>query len=310
MEVFFVLFWDCVREYYYVCYSRNYTVKTMKNKEQEFNQFKKWVDKINITKLDEVTTEVLQEYHTDKLKKGLKPQSIISTSKQIRAFFNWCVSVDYLKENPMGKVELPKVSKQIIEAFSSQEVYKLIECSSYKNYIEARNKLIIAIMVDTGVRVTELTNMKEDHIGIDKIYVLGKGRKERYLSISPVLKRIMIRYDRLKNQYFEDKMIKDDYYILNYRGHQMSNTGLWLVCKKAGKRTKIKDVHPHKFRHYFAITSLKVGKIDIHSLSLLLGHSDIATTEIYLRSFRNDDLLHQAKSSSPLMNMHKDKKKN
>lgn len=303
-----MLFWDCVREYYYVCYSRNYTDKTMKNKNQEYTQLKMWLDKLNITKLDDVTTKVLQDYHTDKLERGLKPTSIISTSKQIKAFFNWCIEEEYLTVNPMDKVNLPKSRKQIIEAFTSEEVYKLIECFNYKNYVEARNKLIIAIMADTGVRVTELTNIKTKHVGLDKIYILGKGRKERYLSISPVLKRIMIRYERLKSQYFEDKIVKDDYYILNYKGHKMSNTGLWLVCKEAEKRTGIKDVHPHKFRHYFAITSLKVGKIDIHSLSLLLGHSDISTTEIYLRTFRNDDLLNQAKSSSPLMNLHKDKK--
>lgn len=157
----------------------------MKNKNQEYSQLKNYLDDLKIIKLKDVTTNVLQDYHTDKLERGLKPTSIVSTSKQIKVFFNWCKNEGYIKENPIDKVQLPKARKVLLEAFTSDEVYKLIECT-YKNYIEARNKLIIAIMADTGVRVTELTNIRTDHVGIDKIYILGKGRKERYLSISPV----------------------------------------------------------------------------------------------------------------------------
>lgn len=281
----------------------------MKNKKQEYKQLQIWLNKKQIEKLNDITTKVLQEYHTDKLKRGLKASSIVSTSKQISAFFNWCKNEDYLQENPMVKVELPKEPNLIVDTFTSDEVYKLIECFTYKSYIDARNKLIIALMADTGVRVLELTGIRDSDIYDDQILVNGKGRKERYVSISPVVRRIMIRYERLKRQYFKERLQQDDYYILNYQGAKMSNTGLWLVCKEAEKRTGIYDVHPHKFRHYFAITSLKVGKIDIHSLSQLLGHSDVSTTELYLKSFKNEDLMEVAKSSSPLMNLHKDNRK-
>lgn len=277
----------------------------MKNKKQEYSQLKRWLEERDITKLNDITTDVLQDYHTSKLERGLMPHSVVSTSRQVKAFFNWCLSENYITENPMDKVNLPILRKQVVETFTSKEVVKLIECFSYKNYIEARNKLILAIMADTGIRVMELCSLKESDVRMDKIKILGKGRKERYVSISPALKRIMIKYERLKRQYFKDSMKTDDTYILNYRGGKMSNPGLWLVCKSAEERTGIKDVHPHKFRHYFAITSLKVGGIDLHSLSLLLGHSEVTTTEIYLSSFRNDDLLKIAKSSSPLMNLHK-----
>lgn len=286
-------YWDVLREYYYVCYSRDYTKKTMKNKKQEHSQLKKWLDEKDITKLNDITTEVLQDYHTNKITRGLKPHSVVSTSRQVKAFFGWCLSENYVSENPMDKVNLPILRETVIETFTTEEVIKLVECFSYKTYIEARNKMIVSIMADTGIRVMELCNVKETDIETDKIKVLGKGRKERYLSISPALKRIMIKYERLRNQYFKNILKTSDTYILNYRGGKMSNTGLWLVCKEGEKRTGIKNVHPHKFRHYFAITSLKVGGIDLHSLSLLLGHSEVSTTEIYLRSFRNEDLLKQ-----------------
>ena len=125
------------------------------------------MDKRDIQKIDDVTTIVLQEYHTNKLERGLQPQSIISTSKQIKAFFNWCVKENYLTANPMDKVNLPKVRKKTLESFTSDEVYELMSCFSYKNYIETRNKLIVVLMADTGVRVTELTNIKNDDIQME-----------------------------------------------------------------------------------------------------------------------------------------------
>lgn len=222
----------------------------------------------------------------------------------VAAFFNWCYREEYLKEKIAEKVDVPKVPKKVIEGFTVPEVARMIDAYSYKNYIEARNKCIIAMLSDCGLRAIELRTLKTKNVTETTILVNGKGNKERYVYISPVLKRIMIKYERFKKQYFKDRIVKNDVYFLSYEGDIISHTALWQVIREAGKRAKVenKRVSPHTFRHFYAVQCLMNG-VDVHSLSRLLGHSDLSITQRYLQSMNDTQLLEKAISSSPLMNL-------
>nr|WP_275577678.1 tyrosine-type recombinase/integrase [Virgibacillus halotolerans] len=204
----------------------------------------------------------------------------------------------------MKGVALPKVAKQIRDGFTSDEVVSMIDAFNYKDYINARNKAIVAMLADTGLRAIEITNLPSDAVKNINMLVIGKGRKERIVYISPALRQILIKYERIKRKYFKDKLVKSDTYFLNYKGEEMSHVGLWKVAKLAGELAGVQDVHPHKFRHYYAVQCVK-SKMDIYSLSRLLGHSDVSTTQIYLESLNHDELLDKAIASSPLMNIAK-----
>jgi integrase/recombinase XerD len=95
------------------------------------------------------------------------------------------------------------------------------------------------------------------------------------------LKKILIRYERIKDEYFKDKFPKSEFYFLSYKGIELSHIGLDNVIKEAGKRARIidKKVSPHRFRHYFAVQCL-LNNMDIYTLSKILGHSTVSTTEI------------------------------
>lgn len=294
---------DVINEYYYYCQAKGFTAKTMINKRQELKQLKSYLEQSRgITKLESVTVYDLKAYVRQKQIAGLQPQSIVSMYKMIAAFFNWCEKEEYMSENVAKKVDLPKIPIKVLNGFTMEEVHAMINSFSYKTYLEARNKAIIALLADTGIRAMELRTLKTENITETKILVNGKGNKERIVFISPALKRILIKYERMKRQYFHDKSITDEYF-LSYMGSGLSHVALDSVVKEAGKRAGVegKRVSPHTFRHFYAVQCLNEGNIDVYSLSRLLGHSDISVTQRYLHSMSDQQLNIKALNSSPLM---------
>lgn len=298
---------DVLLEYKYHCQAREYTKKTMINKRYEYRQMKRYlIDKRGVTELQHITTHDLQAYIRQKQIKGLTPHSIHSFARQIKAFFNWCVGEEYLKESPMEKVTLPKLPRKLITGLTTQEVISMIKCFNNTDYLEIRNKAIIAMMTDCGLRAMEIATLKELDVHETDIKVFGKGRKDRQVFISPELKKILIRYERIKRKYFKERHQYNDNYFLAYQGKAMSTVAVYNLVKEAESRTGItgKRVSPHMFRHYFAVQSVVAG-IDIYSLSRLLGHSNVSTTQRYLESITNNQLEEKAMTTSPLMNLHR-----
>jgi integrase/recombinase XerD len=296
---------DIIEEYFYHCMAKGFTKKTMINKKQYLNELKRFlIEKRAITELESVSVHDLKAYIRGK-QQTLQAQSVVSMHKVIAAFFNWCVKEEYLKENIMKKVECPRLPKKVLKTFTPNEITALIDSFSFKNYLEVRNKAMLAMMADVGLRSMEVINLPSINVKETSILVNGKGNKERIVFISPALKKILIKYDRLKRQYFKDKTIKEDNYFLSYKGSKLSHVGLYNVVKEAGNRVGIegKRVYPHNFRHFYACQTLLSGKLDIYSLSRLLGHSEVKTTQIYLSSLMDEQLLEKAVSSSPLMNI-------
>lgn len=305
--VFSLEFEDVLNEYLYHCEAKGFTPKTMKNKRQEYKQLKHYLkEKRGIDQLENITVFDLKSYVRLKQKDGLKPQSIVSMFKMVSAFFSWCEKEGYMKENIAKKVDTPKVPKKLIQGFSVTEVQAMIDAFSYKNYLETRNKAIVAMLADCGLRSIEIRGLLAKNVNGITILVNGKGNKERNVFISPALKRILIKYERFKREYFQDKLTSDNYF-LSYTGTSLSHVALDNIIKEAGRRAKIKNesvrVSPHTLRHFFAVQTLTKGNLDLHSLSLLLGHSEVSTTQRYLASMSHEQLQIKAISSSPLMNM-------
>ncbi|MEH6943602.1 tyrosine-type recombinase/integrase [Bacillus sp. JJ722] len=300
---------DVLEEYFYYCTAKGFTKKTMINKRQELKQVKEFlIVNRGIQNLESVTTHDLKAYVRYKQQQGLKPQSINSMFKMVAAFFNWCVREEYLSKEITSKVDIPRLPKTVLKGFRMNEINKMIDAFSFKNYIEARNKCIIAMLSDCGLRAMELRTLKKSDIKETMILVNGKGNKERYVFISPVLKRIMIKHDRLKKEYFKNRTIKEDTYFLSYQCKGLSHVALDNIIKEAGRRANITDkrVSPHTFRHFYAVQCLMNG-VDLHSLARLLGHSDISVTQRYLNSMTDTQLRDKAISASPLMNLGRSK---
>jgi integrase/recombinase XerD len=304
---------DAMDEYLVHCQACGYTAKTMKNKKQEYKFLSNFMTNKRGTEdklLKDIAVDDLKAYFRAKQHRGNKPQTILTTFKAVNAFFNWCVGEEYIEHNPMDKVERPRQPKLMLKGFTDDEVKAMIDSFGTKTYLEARNKAIIAMLADTGLRAIEIRTFKvKTLIDKDDIVVMGKGNKERHVPITPALKKFLIKYERQKVKYFKDFASTEENYFLNYTGGEISHTALWNIIREAGKRAVVEDarVSPHTFRHYYAVNALLNGR-DIYTLSRLLGHSDVSTTQRYLQTLDDKTLIRRGIDISPLMNFGKNLK--
>lgn len=176
---------------------------------------------------------------------------------------------------------------------------------NYKNYLETRNKCIMAVLFDTGIRNLERCTLGMLDIKDTVIYIKGKGRKERVVPISPMLKKIMIKHERVREEYIKGSIIKYDAYFLSYRGKRMTDEAIERIVKLCSKEAKIRSeirCSPHTCRHYFAQAQLRNG-LDVYSLSRLLGHEDISITKRYLQGLEDKNIIEISVKTSLLMNL-------
>lgn len=175
----------------------------------------------------------------------------------------------------------------------------------FSDYLNARNKMIIAFLLDTGVRNMEACRLTHKDIQETFITIQGKGNKQRYVGISPQLMKYMIKYERIKEYYFKNRNLKNDNYFLSRNGKVLTDETVERTLGYAGKVANIRSeirCSPHTCRHWFAQTQLGNG-LDVYSLSRLLGHENIMITKRYLQSIQDKDIVERSIKSSPLMNL-------
>ena len=207
--------------------------------------------------------------------------------------------------NIAKKVSWLREKKVIIDTFTDKEVRKMLDVYKFDSYINARNKCIMAVLFDTGIRNLELCNLSKLDVRESVIFILGKGNKERFVPISPYLKKVMIKYERIRDAYLKDNILHYDNYFLSYRNKPLTTEAVERVVRLAGKEAKVSDsirCSPHTCRHYYAQAQLRNG-LDVYSLSRLLGHETVDITKRYLQGLKDREVLELSVKTSPLMNL-------
>ncbi|MDM5358808.1 tyrosine-type recombinase/integrase [Peribacillus sp. ACCC06369] len=198
-----------------------------------------------------------------------------------------------------------KEEKVIIKTFTDKEVANMIAAYDFKTYLNARNKVIIAMFIDTGMRMSELINLRSSWFNETNIKVFGKGAKWRYVPVSLMLKKYMIRYERLKEGYFKNKKQEYDNYFLSRSGRPLTGVQIQNIVRNAGVKAKGREeirCSPHTLRHFSIQSNLRNG-LDLYSCSRIAGHENIQITKKYLMGLETENILEMATKSSPLMNI-------
>lgn len=214
---------------------------------------------------------------------GMTQASQARTISGIRAFYKYCLLEDLTKKDPTVLLEAPKHKRSLPDFLSFDEIEKIIAAIDLSTPEGGRNKAIIETMYSSGLRVSEVVNLKISQLYFDVgfISVVGKGNKERLVPIGGSAIKFVNIYLQNIRVHLPVKPGEEDLVFLNRRGHRLSRVMIFLIIKDLVKKAGItKNISPHTFRHSFA-THLVEGGADLRAVQEMLGHESITTTEIY-----------------------------
>ena len=232
---------------------------------------------------DDLTLSNLENFIAHLYDLGLNDRSQARIISGIKAFYKFLVIDDYIKDDPSVLLEGPKLSKKIPDTLSYQEIELLINALDLSKEENVRNKAMLETLYSSGLRVSELINLKISCIYPDVgfVRIIGKGNKERLVPIgNDALKHIAIYIEHVRKK-LPQYPKHSDILFLNKRGTPISRVMVFLIIKELAKKTELaKKISPHTFRHSFA-THLIEGGADLRAVQQMLGHASITTTEIY-----------------------------
>jgi site-specific recombinase XerD len=220
--------------------------------------------------------------------------------RALRTFFNWLEREELIVDNPFKHLKTPKPDNRIIQALTPAEIERLFKVCSGKSMLDVRNRAILSVFLDTGLRLSELISLTLDDVNMDDGSILvihGKGGKPRVVRIGNKAQKALWKYITLFRKGNGDRL------FLNRSGEPFDFFGVSIFLKRLGDKAKVK-VHAHQLRHTFAISFLRAGG-DVFSLQYLLGHSTLQMTQRYLQSLNANDAARAHQKFSPLDNLGK-----
>ena len=276
--------WDSGFENFknYLKLERGLSDNSIKSYDYDLILFKKFLiaNKINDTPLN-CKSETIKNY----LYKSFSDKKSISQARSISAiksFFNYLIFEGYIKDSPISNIESPKQEKKLPKVLTEKEIKKLINSIDLNHDFGQRNKTIIEILYGTGIRVSELINLKLSNIFFKEniIKVIGKGNKERLVPLGEIASNEMKIYINNRNRLKIDSK-SSDILFLNRYGRGLTRSMIFKIISDASKKIGLdKKISPHTLRHSFATHLIKNGA-DLRTIQLILGHESITTTEIY-----------------------------
>ena len=264
----------------YLKYERAYSDNTVGAYMNDLNKYEEFLKK-DILESD---TEDLEKYL--KYIKNLESTTVAHKITSIKSYFNYNIKRGIVSVNPADKVSRPKLTKHLPEYLTEEEVGKLLDVELKSPY-DYRNKTILELLYSSGIRISELVNIKTPNYDSEEclIRIMGKGSKERIVPLGDYAINIMNDYMNNYRPLINKK--HTDYVFVNNRGDKISRQFIFKVIKKEALKKGIKkDISPHTLRHTIATHLLKNGA-DLRIIQELLGHENISTTQIYTHVTNN-----------------------
>jgi len=215
-------------------------------------------------------------------RRGLDSRSVARHLVTIRNFFRFALTEGYIDDDPAATIESPRFRQSLPEFLSLEEVDGLLQQPDTETTLGLRDRALIELMYSAGLRVSELCGVRVDDMQIDSgcLRCVGKGNKERIVPVGRQALAVVQKYLRTARP----KLLREGsspYLFLNQRGHKLNRITFWKLLGAYGRKAGLrKALTPHMLRHSFATHLLDRGA-DLRSVQIMLGHSDISTTQIY-----------------------------
>ena len=226
------------------------------------------------------TTPELQAHLRRLRKDGLSARSTARALATLRGFYRHLVEIRQRSDNPAVPLEAPKTWRQLPKVLSEKQVEALLAAPDLSTDLGVRDKAMIELLYASGLRVSELVGLSLEQLRLDQgfLLVFGKGSKERLVPVGEGAETWLRRY--LETVRPERVRGRHSRVFVNHRGSGMTRQGFWKILRGHALAVGIENVSPHVLRHSFASHLLEHGA-DLRAVQMMLGHSDISTTQIY-----------------------------
>ena len=253
---------------------------TVSSYQTDISGFNQWRSDQAI-KISEVNLSDAENFIVSLRKKELAPASISRKISSLKSLFIYLKKQQHIKTNPFQDLVLPKIPKSLPKSMSMAEVNSLLDAPDTSTFIGLRDKTMLELMYATGLRVSELVNLKYSSFDFERsvIKVLGKGSKERIIPFGDSALSWLKQYIDFRRQ--NNLSMNSKYFFISQKLSQVTRQSFWQRVEHYQKIASIPyKISPHTLRHAFATHLLNNGA-DLRSVQMLLGHSDLSTTQIY-----------------------------
>lgn len=265
---------------------RHASENTQLSYRHDLTRFEQFLSKEAVTDVAQIQNTHLQAYISSLEEAHLKAATISRHIASVKAFFHYLTENNEVLADIAEGMTAPKIEKQMPETLNEKEVERLLMQPSGEKPKDLRDKAMLELMYATGVRVTELITLKVSDVNLQAGYIdCGNGGKERKIPFGQRAAASLFRYLYMGRQSLLGNHDCEEMFV-NCSGQPMSRQGFWKLLKAYAAKANIqKEITPHMLRHSFAVHMVQSGA-DIKSLQEMMGHSDIATTQLYVQAGR------------------------
>ncbi len=272
-----------------------------------------WLEKKGVTELEGVTLPLLRQFLSFLLQSSasdrcedvgrrrvdkLAPSTVATYVSYLKAFFHWCYMEELTPSDVAVRLQIPKVPEKVVAAFTSEQQDKLVAACDTSTRNGFRNYVIVMVLLDTGMRVSELCGLRLSDVHPKYVKVNGKGHKEREIGLHPNVSKLLWKYVNKERVLYN---CETEFVFVGERGALTARGVSWIVEKiKEKSGIEIGRSSPHVYRHTHSKEYLKRGG-DLFKLSRELGHSNVSVTaNIYLGDFKSSDARDDHDKYSPV----------
>jgi len=268
---------------HYLTIERGLAENTKKSYQRDLLQYLAFLQEQQITDWQEIDRFTVVSFLQVLKESGRSNATIARMITSLRRFHQFLRQERYTDHDPMQHIDSPKKQQKLPDTLSLSEVEQLLATPNTKETLGLRDRAILEVMYATGLRVSELINLKlnDVHLEMGLLQTLGKGDKERIVPLGDIAIKWVQRYLSEARPHLTRKNPDEAYLFVNNHGSRLSRQGIWKNLKTIVQKAGIyKTVTPHTLRHSFATHLLENGA-DLRTVQELLGHADISTTQIY-----------------------------
>ena len=255
---------------------------TLRSYRLDLTTFAAWAETYG-RRIDEIRRDDVLSYLSNRMAKGISSRTTARALSCLRSFFRYLVRENRITQDPTLRVENPKLGRPLPDSLTEQDVEKLLASPDLSTAIGYRDRTMLEVLYACGLRVSELVNLKITEINLKQgvVRIVGKGSKERLVPMGDEAMTWLTNYiDQSRNSLLKKNLNQDAVFPSN-RGEPMTRQAFWYRIKAHARTAEInKKLSPHTLRHAFATHLLNHGA-DLRVVQLLLGHSDLSTTQIY-----------------------------